>query len=72
MQEGRNRRLAMDVIFIVTALASVGFAAFSWWNDGAWHYGAMPTKGLIRTFLLGGGGILLVLFAAFLQRKAKD
>ena len=41
---------------IAVAIVATCVAALLWWVDGAWLYGAMPTKGLIRTALIAGAG----------------
>jgi len=43
---------------IAIALLMCAIAVTLWLNDGAWHYAAMPTKGVIRTALFGGAGCL--------------
>ncbi|NQV43895.1 MAG: hypothetical protein HQ501_03255 [Rhodospirillales bacterium] len=46
------------LIMIAIALLMCAIAVTLWLNDGAWHYAAMPTKGVIRTALFGGAGCL--------------
>ena len=41
---------------VAVAVAAAGVAALLWWLDGAWAYGAMPTKGLLRTATIAGAG----------------
>ena len=48
------------VAILVAAAASIAAVAL-WLGDGAWEYGAMPTKGVVRTLLFAGGGCLVLL-----------
>jgi hypothetical protein len=54
---------------IALALAAIGIAGALWLFDGAWHYGAMPDKGLIRTALFGGAACVCFLIAGRLSEK---
>jgi len=56
--------------FYLTVLAALAIlTAFVLWQiDGAWDYGSMPTKGLIRTFLFGVAGIICLGISMFLRR----
>ncbi len=40
------RRAARIGIFV--ALMALAVAAGLWWDGGAWQYGDMPTRGLVR------------------------
>ena len=51
------------------ATAVCAAAAYLWWEDGAWQYGAMPTDGMLFVCLLAGVGCLGFLAAALLERS---
>ncbi len=57
------------LLLLLMAMAAIGVAVFLWLSDGAWQYGAMPTKGVIRTALFGGVGCALIVAAGWLSPK---
>jgi len=63
----RHVRIA-GMIFALTMCAA---ATFLWIEDGAWQNGAMPTKGVIRTFLFAGGAWVALLLAWLVERRTR-
>lgn len=62
-----TRLAAIGVLLALTAFVS---ALGLWWEAGAWQYGDMPTRGLLRT---GGFALAAVAchgFAFWLRRRA--
>lgn len=57
----------MRLTFMLTAVVAVATAAILWLSDGAWQYGTMPTKGVIRVALFGGAGCLCLAVAQYLS-----
>jgi len=53
-------------IALVLAIAAVAFIL--WQLDGAWEYGAMPTKGLFRTIMFASGAVVCLLIPKVLSR----
>ena len=50
-------RMLRRAAFAAT-IAAILFATWTWHADGAWHYGAIPTEGMIRVNLLGLGALV--------------
>ncbi len=63
------RRVARIGVF--TSLMALAAAAGLWWDGGAWQYGDMPTRGLMRVagFALAALGCFGV--AAWLRRRRR-
>lgn len=67
----RDKRLIIEALAIVVAVFSVSFGLIVWWLDGAWHYSAFPTEGVVRTTMIGAGGIVLIFIGRLLARLRK-
>jgi len=56
------------VAAIIVAVSMCAIATALWLNDGAWQDGAMPTKGVVRTFLFAGAGCAALLVASVFEK----
>tara|TARA_R110000772_G_scaffold268571_1_gene396527 strand:- start:273816 stop:274010 length:195 start_codon:yes stop_codon:yes gene_type:complete len=58
-------------IGVFVALLALAAAAGLWWEGGAWQYGDMPTRGLVRVagFTLAALGCCVL--AAWLRRSRR-
>lgn len=59
-------------VMILIAVAACGVAVALWLGDGAWEYGAMPTRGVVRTFLFAGGGCVAFLAGVVVGRYGRQ
>ena len=59
----------LRLTLLIVAVVAISLAVVLWSLDGAWHYGAMPTKGVIRTALFGGAGGACLCLAGWLEGK---
>jgi hypothetical protein len=56
-------------IALVLALAGLGAAAALWWTAGAWQYGALPTRGLVRAAAFALGAFCCIGLSAWIRRR---
>ena len=59
------------LVFLAAAAAALVIAFFLWQTNGAWNYGAMPTKGLVRVFLFAAGGVVCLVVSFFLSENRR-
>lgn len=59
------------LVAIIVAVSMCAIATVLWLNDGAWQNGAMPTKGVVRTFLFAAGGCAALLFASIIDNRRR-
>jgi|APSaa5957512535_1039671.scaffolds.fasta_scaffold11947_2 hypothetical protein len=62
-----NTTAMLHIVCGAIAIGSFGFSVLIWWLDGAWHYSAMPTEGVVRVGFLGFGGLSTLLMARWLE-----
>lgn len=60
------------LLLFIAAAAAVIVAFVLWRIDGAWEYGSMPTKGLIRTTLFATGGMVCLSISILLRNKNRE
>jgi hypothetical protein len=58
----------LRIACVTIAIGSFGFSVLVWWLNGAWHYSAMPTEGVVRVGTLSIGGLFTLLIARWLER----
>ena len=56
-------------IALALALAALIAAVALWWSGGAWQYGALPTRGLVRVASFALGAAVCIGLAAWIRRR---
>lgn len=60
-----NAQITIGVLALLTCVLAVVL----WRQGGAWHFSAIPTEAVIRTLLLGVGGIGFLALSRFFDQR---